>query len=217
MNDGVPLDLQYRDRAPLQSSEGKSPCLVLMHGYGSNELDLLGLGDVLDPKLHIVSLRAPISMGNQAYAWFDLDWDASGPVPNEDQALVARDSVIEFLITVPGRFGVAENFTIGGFSQGAMMALGITLADPSVASRLIMMSGRVLSKFVPEVQDQRLSGVKALVQHGLSDEVLGYQGSRQAAELLRGYGAEVRHIEYPMRHEISQRSLGDIWNWMAEG
>jgi phospholipase/carboxylesterase len=212
----VSFDLAYRDRPPRTSSEASPPCLVLLHGYGSNELDLLGLGDALDPRLHLVSVRAPRPLGPQAFAWFDLDWTAEGPIPDQEQALEARAVLIDFLKTVPERFGVEPQFTLGGFSQGAIMSLGIALAEPSLLWRVLMMSGRVMPAFVPQQPDARLSGILALVQHGLQDPVLSFEGSRQAAEVLTSFGATVKHVEYPMGHEVSQRSLADVRDWMNE-
>ena len=55
-----------------------------------------------------------------------------------------------------------------------------------------------------------LEGVPALVQHGLNDPVLPAEGSRWAVQALEKFGAQVRHIEYPMGHEVSYESLRDL-------
>jgi phospholipase/carboxylesterase len=188
-----------------------------MHGYGSNDSDLLGLGASLNPKLHIISLQAPISMGQGGFAWFELDWGEHGVIPNEPQALEARSIVVEFLSDLPQRFGVADGLLVAGFSQGAMMSLGVAFAAPKLVRGIVMMSGRILPAFVPEEEDRRLRSLRALVQHGTRDQVLPYMGSRDAAKLLTTYGATVDHREYPMAHEVSQESLLDIREWMAAG
>ena len=62
--------LYYRERPPEGEPEG---LLVLHHGRGADELDLLGLADVLDParRLHVVSPRAPLQPeGSSGYHWY---------------------------------------------------------------------------------------------------------------------------------------------------
>jgi len=187
---------------------------VLLHGYGSNELDLLGLADQLDPRLHVVSVRGPISLGQGAFAWFDLDWDENGIRPNEAQAVTNLHALIEFLATLPETLNLRQNLTVGGFSQGAMMALGVALNSPNVVSRLVMLSGRVVPTFIPSPPVD-LSHVRAIVQHGLQDQILSFEGSREAVALLRSLGATVDHREYDMAHQVSPASLADLKTWLA--
>ncbi len=210
LNKRVSFDLSYRDRPPREGSAGKPACLVLLHGYGSNEFDLLGLADELDPRLHVVSIRAPHTIGMQQYAWFDLDWQPTGPIPNQEQAVESLTILIEVLRALPERLGTEGKLLLAGFSQGAMMSFGVAIAAPELLGRFAMMSGRVLPAFMPKEMDRRLEGMPVLVQHGLQDPVLPFQGSREAAELLSSLGADVRHVEYRMGHEVSYESLRDL-------
>src|SRR5256885_11678562 len=58
---------------PAQPAPGQQPwLLVLMHGVGSNEQDLFGLASFVPPQFHVLSLRAPFSMGPSAHAWFQF-------------------------------------------------------------------------------------------------------------------------------------------------
>ena len=61
--------LSYSERPAAGEPSG---LLVLHHGRGSDEQDLLGLGDVLDPerRLHIVTPRAPLTLGGPGYHWY---------------------------------------------------------------------------------------------------------------------------------------------------
>lgn len=217
LNTVVPFDLAYRERPPREPTIDKPPCLVLLHGYGSNELDLLGLSDSLDPRLHVVSVRAPIALGPQEFAWFELDWQPSRLIPDQEQALEARARLIELLRRLPELTGSAEKLLVAGFSQGAMMTLGVAIDAPELVRRVAMMSGAVLPKFLPQETDRRLEGVPALVQHGIHDTVLPPEGSRQAAQLLESLGARVRHVEYPMGHEVGYESLQDLREFLVPG
>ena len=59
----------YRERPAAGDAEG---LLILHHGRGADEHDLLGLGDALDPerRLHIVTPRAPLTLGGPGYHWY---------------------------------------------------------------------------------------------------------------------------------------------------
>src|ERR1700694_3930612 len=69
---GVPvpssLGLYHVTRPPGVPSDGPHPGLLLLHGRGADERDLLGLADELDPRLFVVSARAPLRLG-PGYAW----------------------------------------------------------------------------------------------------------------------------------------------------
>lgn len=206
----MPLDLQYREHPPREALTGRPECLVLLHGYGSNELDLLGLADSLDPRLHVVSVRAPHAIGSQEFAWFELDWSSGKAIPDQEQAVESRTRLLGLLRLLPERVGTDGKMLFAGFSQGAMMALGVALEAPELVRRIALMSGTVLPAFLPQTEDRRLDGVPALVQHGAQDTVLSPEGSRQAVTVLEKYGAQVRHVEYPMGHEVSAESLQDL-------
>jgi phospholipase/carboxylesterase len=193
------------------------PLLVLLHGLGADEHDLMGLAPELDPRLLIVSIRAPLEYGYGGYAWFEIEWDVKGVHVIPDQALASRDLLIETLRGLPDALKVeAAQMLLGGFSQGAMMSLGVAFAAPSLISGVISMSGRLLSEFVPASPLPETAELPFLIQHGTSDGVLPVQGSRQLREHLEKMGCSVTYKEYPMAHEISRQSLADVRDWISE-
>ena len=190
--------------------------LVLLHGLGADEQDLIGLAPNLDPTLFVVSVRAPHSYGS-GYAWFSVEWNANGIHPNGEQALESRELLLDTLASLPEDLGVPNSDIImGGFSQGAMMSLGVALIRPDLVKGVVLMSGRLMPEFVPVSAPSELSEVPFLVQHGISDAVLPIEGSRDIRNKLKGYGCDVTYIEYPMAHTISQESLEDIHEWITE-
>ena len=60
-----------------KSKDIKSPLIILIHGYGSNEKDLFSLIDYLPKEAYIISLRGPIELFNNSYAWYDIYVDAN--------------------------------------------------------------------------------------------------------------------------------------------
>ncbi len=202
-------------RRPVALTENP-PILVLLHGLGSNEHDLMGLAPELDPRLLVVAIRGPVEIGTNAYAWYEVTWDADGIHGNSEQALASRDLVMETLKALPEALGVTPSqLLLGGFSQGAILSIGTLLADPTIVSGVLAMSGRLVPEFVPPTPPPAALDVPVLVQHGTRDEVLPVAGSREIRDYLQNAGFAVTYHEYPMAHEISQASLGDIQDWIT--
>ena len=190
--------------------------LVLMHGLGSDEQDLMGLAPELDPRLMIVSLRAPRRCEFGGFAWFDVSWDADGVQVDEVQALESRAAVLETLKGLPAELGVQPSQTfIGGFSQGAIMSLGVGLSIPEELAGVLLLSGRLLPAFVPQEIHSSIARLPFLVQHGVNDVVLPAAGSREITAYLTSLGAPATFYEYPMGHEVSRESLGDAGAWLS--
>jgi len=116
---------------------------------------------------------------------------------------------------LPGELGVRPSKTFaGGFSQGAMMSLGVALAIPEKLDGALLLSGRFLPSFVPNHTDDSIAHLPFLVQHGSLDPVLPVEGSRLIRDRLEGFGCPVTYHEYLMGHEISQKSLDDVNGWL---
>ena len=64
--------LEHLVRNP-QNSKLKSPTLILLHGYGSNEKDLFSLAQHIDPAWLVISARAPMTIEENKYQWYDID------------------------------------------------------------------------------------------------------------------------------------------------
>ena len=102
--------------------DGTEDLIVLLHGYGSHELDLLGLGDLLPEGLVLASVRAPMPMG-PGFAWFPLASDISFTPESVASAADAAEATIAE-IAAEGDF---RSISLLGFSQG--MAMSTVLAQ----------------------------------------------------------------------------------------
>jgi phospholipase/carboxylesterase len=202
-------------RRPINPTE-RPPILVLLHGLGADEHDLMGLAGELDPRLLVVSIQAPLEYGG-GYAWFEIQWEATGVRSVPEQAIASRDILIETIRMLPDSLGVdPSQILLAGFSQGAMMSVGVALAEPSLINGVISMSGRLVPEFDPEEPREGISAIPFLVQHGTTDPVLPVAGSRELRERLELFGCEVTYKEYPMAHEISMSRLADVRDWISE-
>ena len=187
-----------------------------MHGLGSDERDLAGLVPELDRRLLVVSLRAPRECDYGGFAWFDVQWTEYGARADETQALESRELVLRTLAALPGQLGIEPSQTfVGGFSQGAMMSLGVALAIPERLAGVILMSGRLLPAFLPAEPAAAVGRLPFLIQHGTLDPILPVEGSREIRARLQELGCPIEYREYPMAHEISRESLDDTRAWLS--
>jgi phospholipase/carboxylesterase len=189
--------------------------LVLFHGRGANEHDLLPLADLLDPdrRLLVVSPRGPLSFppgGAHWYALYRLGY------PDPETFLASYGRVSSWLDALVAENGLDwSHVALGGFSQGAVMtyALGLGAGRPRPAA-LVALSG-----FMPTVPGFELELAAPLppvaIGHGTYDPVIGVEWGRQARETLENAGAAVLYRESPMPHTIDPSFLDEIRPWLA--
>src|SRR5262249_31162121 len=129
--DDVTTHWVERVAKPTQTGGGPPPLLVLLHGIGADENDLFPLAHELDRRLEIVSLRAPHRY-TVGYAWFAIDFRPGGElVPDVVQARTTLADLMRWLDAAPARLGTDPHRTfLLGFSQGAMMPLGVLRSPP---------------------------------------------------------------------------------------
>ena len=103
---GAALPLVYLEFGPRQPApEGKKPpLLLLLHGVGANERDLLPLAPELDPRLQILSLRAPLTRGPNSYAWFTVAFLPAGYKIAPEQLEASRQRVVDFIRAAVERY-----------------------------------------------------------------------------------------------------------------
>jgi phospholipase/carboxylesterase len=195
-------DLLYRERPA--ASGAPEGLLVLHHGRGADEHDLLGLGDVLDPqqRLHVVTPRAPLTIpGWPGHHWYVVP-RVGYPDPETFQAAYAK--LAAFHDELWERTGVGPERTIlGGFSMGSVMsyALGLGPGRPAPAALL------AFSGFIPTVDgwQPELAGreqLTAFIAHGRNDPVMEVGFARRARDLLTAGGLEVDYHESDAGHHI---------------
>jgi phospholipase/carboxylesterase len=196
---------------PARAGEAPHPCLLLLHGRGADERDLLGLSAALDPRLLCVSVRAPLrAPGLPGYEWHG---SLRTGTPEPVSMLQSLQRLRRLLVDLPSAYPAdpARLFVLG-FSQGAAMALALSAAEPASVAGTLALSG-----FWPQVaRAEALRGKRAFVAHGDADPVLPPAFGRAIRDALAAAGAEVDYREYPMGHQIVPAELGDIHAWLAD-
>ncbi len=211
--DPARLSLQHLARPPRAGGPGPHPALILLHGRGADEADLLPLTDELDPRLFVVSVRAPLPLP-PGYAWYHL-LDLGNPEPSSFARSLDLLALFleEFLLVYP--IDATRIFTLG-FSQGAMMAGSLLLTHPAVAAGTIMLSGYLPLGIGLTFDPTKLAGRAVFVAHGTADPVIPVAMGRQARDVLRQVGADLTYREYPIAHYLDPSELQDVATWLED-
>jgi phospholipase/carboxylesterase len=195
-----------RERPAEGEAEG---ALVLFHGRGADENDLLPLLDILDPerRRHGYCPRGPLSLPPGGAHWYAVyvvgEPDPVTFAPSSTDAVVWLDSL------------PYESIWLGGFSQGAVMAyaLGLGVGRPRPDAIVAM------SRFNPDTSawepELSLPFPPIAIAHGIYDPVISVEYARTAQRVLVDAGAEVLYREYPIDHTIDPRFLVDVREWLA--
>jgi phospholipase/carboxylesterase len=207
--------LEYLERAAVAAPEG---LLVLHHGRGTDEGDVLGLADALDPerRLRVVSPRAPLSLpGSPGYHWYLVPRVG---YPDPDSFHAARAALAELHDRLWEESGVGpERTVLGGFSMGSVMsyAMGLSGERPPVAG-ILAFSGfvPVVEGWEPSLADRRQT--RAFVSHGRRDQIIEIEFARRARQLLEAGGLAVEYRESDLGHQIDPSHLADATAWLAE-
>jgi phospholipase/carboxylesterase len=209
----VSLDsLTYRERPPAAEPAGT---LVLLHGRGADEHDLLPLLDALDPERRLFGIcpRGPLSLPPGGAHWYAVR--AIG-YPDPSTFLPTYDLLTGWLDALPEHTGVPlERTVIGGFSQGSVMSYAAGLGRGRPTPPAIV----ALSGFMPTVEGWELDldrpGLRVAIGHGTYDPVIGVEWGREAHERLEAAGAEVVYRESAMPHTIDPGFLDELRPWVA--
>jgi phospholipase/carboxylesterase len=209
--------LEHISQPPRRTSPGKAPVIVLLHGVGGNETNLMPLANAFDDRFHVLSARGPIHLGPAAFGWFEVRF-APDPVINADQAEANRKRLIAFLEEAINRYDLEPSRVyLAGFSQGAIIGASVALTRPDLVAGLVMMSGRILPEIKPLIATATaLEAVKVLVAHGTHDGKLPVRHGHASRDLLSGLGVNLTYHEYDMGHEIGQDEIQNIAQWLQQ-
>lgn len=197
---------------PPKSAGVPRQVVVLLHGYGSDGADLIGLApywqDAL-PDALFVSPNAPEQCRQLAsgFQWFDVSFEGDRLASRQMGVVNARPVLVDFLRDLWAQTGVAPEQTIlAGFSQGAMMALHVGLSLERPLMGIIAFSGAFLP---PEgFGSEALAQPPVCLVHGDMDEVVDPELSADADVALRLAGFDVSyHVSEGVGHGIAPDGL----------
>ena len=184
-----------------------SPPLLLLHGTGGDENDLLGLGRMISPTSALLSPRGRVLEHGMPRFFRRL---AEGVFDEEDVRRRARE-LGAFVVEARKQYGIAAPVAVG-FSNGANIAAALLLLQPDVLAGAILLRAMVpLSD--PSTAD--LAGKPVLLLSGQADPIVPASNSAKLAALLSQAGASVTHRVLPAGHQLSQADVSLARDWIG--
>jgi phospholipase/carboxylesterase len=202
--------LTHATRAAAGDAAG---ALVLLHGRGTSEHDILPLADELDPDRRLLALapRGPLSLPPGGAHWYKA---VSVGYPDPDTFLPTFETLAGWLDDLDISM---ERTVIAGFSQGAVMAYALGLGEGRPRPAAIV----ALSGFLPSVDGFALdidgaAGVPVAIGHGTFDPIIEASFGRAARDRLREAGVDVLWRESPVPHTVDPAFLGELARFVRQ-
>lgn len=209
------MSLVFQERPAAGTAEG---LLILHHGRGADEANLMPFADVLDPerRLHVVAPRGPLVLDG----WPGFHWYVVPRVGYPDHATfhAAYRALAEFHDGVWARTGLRPDQTVlGGFSMGSVMSYSLGLGpDRPRPAGILAFSG-----FIPTVDDwapdlAHRAGLPVFVSHGQRDPIMAVDFARTATATLEAGGLAVEYHETDWDHSIDPAVVPAAVRWLAD-
>lgn len=190
--------------------EDTAPPLLVLHGTGGDEKDLLPLARMVSPNSPVLSPRGRVLENGMPRFFRRL---AEGVFDLEDLA-VRTNELAEFITAAAEEYGLeASRLVALGYSNGANIAASLMLTRADVLGGGVLL--RAMVPFEPASLPD-LSGKSVLLCAGESDPIIPPASTTRLAELLRGAGAGVTLKWYSTGHGLTSRDVADATAWLAQ-
>lgn len=191
------------------STASDSPLVVLLHGRGSTEGDIIALAEHLPGAAAYAAVRAPIAEGG-GFAWF-ANRGIGRPVAES-----LADVMAWFRVWLDGFVDEGRPVVLVGFSGGAAFAGGLLLTDPQQYAGAAILYGTLPFDAGVPTTPERLSGVPVFVAQGDADSVIPRELlARTWHYLHEESGSTVRSHRDPGGHAISTRTMAELGDWIS--
>jgi phospholipase/carboxylesterase len=186
----------------------EAPPLLLLHGTGGDENDLLPLGQAIAPGAALLSVRGQVLEHGMPRFFRRL---AEGVFDEEDVRRRANE-LADFVVDARKRYGLAAPVALG-YSNGANIAAALLLLRPDVLAGAMLLRAMVPLREAPAAD---LAGKPVLIVSGKSDPIIPPANSERLAAMLEQAGAEVSHRTLPVGHQLSQADLTYARDWLDD-
>ena len=208
--------LHYVVRQPKIDIKNPS-LLILLHGYGSNELDLFSFADELPDELLIISVRAPYEMGYGGYAWYAINLDSeNNKFSDLNQARESLEKIATLIDELKSEYNTDPNNTfLLGFSQGAILSYALSFNFPNKVQHVVALSGYLNQELLPEKVETKFS-TDFYISHGSVDQVIPVDWARKAGPFLNSFNLPNEYSEYPVGHGVAPQNFFSFKKWIEE-
>ena len=187
-----------------------APTLLLLHGTGGDENDLIELGKSLAPEANLLSPRGKISENGMPRFFRRL---AEG-VFDEADLIHRTHELADFITAAAMHYGFSpDTITAVGYSNGANITASILLLRPGVLRRAVLL--RAMVPLIPE-KSPDLAGTKIFLASGLSDPILPIDNARKLASIFREAGADLTFHELNAGHQLTSAELDAARVWLDD-
>jgi predicted esterase len=199
------LDFVHVYRPPANPD---APVLLLLHGTGGDERDLLPVAEMIAPEAGVLSPRGQVLEAGMPRFFRRI---AEGVFDIED--LTTRTGQLaDFVVRAAAHYRfAAERVVAAGFSNGANIAASLLLLRPEVLSRAILF--RAMVPLQPE-PPPKLDGKRVLISNGRQDPLVSVGETERLAGLLRAAGADVAIGWQPGGHALTPGDLVLAAEWL---
>lgn len=187
-------------------TDGARP-LLLLHGTGGDENDLIPLGRMVAPEAPLLSPRGKVLENGMPRFFRRL---AEG-VFDEDDVRRRAEELADFVDDARTAYKMAKLPVALGYSNGANTAAAVLLLRPkTLAGAILLRATLPLAKPAPV----NLTGVPVLIASGARDPMMSAEGATRLANVLQHAGASVTHRSLPFGHELSQTDMSLAKQWL---
>ena len=191
------------------AKEPGAPTLLLLHGTGGDENDLLPLGRMLDERAALLSPRGKVLENGMPRFFRRL----SMGVFDEEDLVNRTHELASFVEEAASEYGLdPKRLFAVGFSNGANIAASLLLLHPELLAGAVLL--RAMTPFELETLPD-LSGTPVYLAAGRSDQMIPPESTERLAELLREAGAEVTLDWQPGGHGIGRAEVEAARDWLA--
>ena len=186
-----------------------SRTLLLLHGTGGNERDLIPLGRALDPNASLLGPRGKVLENGMPRFFQRL---AEGVFDLEDLKHRTNE-LTDFVAEAAQHYGFATDQLVAvGYSNGANVAASMLLMRPKALPTAILF--RAMVPLYPETQPN-LSSVRVWIGAGIKDPIIPMSEAKALAELLRNAGADVTIRDFQAGHELTMADIESAREWLT--
>lgn len=213
----VQTDLPLRYLEAAHAEDAGKPLVILMHGYGGSEENFYGIQQLLPDGYTYLMLRAPLTVRQGAYQWFNQKRGDPAYDGVTDDLRTSTETLARFIAQATDKYRSSpRQVVLIGFSQGAMMSFETGLRHPELVRAIAPLSGRLLPVLKSQLKDDpRLKGLAVFIGHGKADTVVPYRVAPEARDTLQALGVPVRFHSYEgLGHAISREEVADLKQWL---
>jgi len=189
-------------------AEAEKKTIIVLHGIGTDEDNLVPLIEYLNVPGNYYFLRGPLRYGPNGFAYFEVNFTAQGPAHNQKQA---EESLIKIEEWINEKKSIGEisrdsKIIFMGFSQGAIMSYAMAFSRPDLVDKVVGLNGRVLKEVEAKKPADPAKKIQINALYGVYDDIQPIHFGHEAKERFQKDWIELNYKEGACAHEVTEES-----------